>query len=255
MKTAFVLTLALTLIGCVSTSTATRSNVAPSLASIPKSEGIVSINFDDGYESAYEKGLPIFDKVGIKTTLFIITRKLDDPNYMTIGQLKSAHIQGHEIAAHTKTHPHLSTLSQFDQADEIEGSVNDLRKLGIDPGSFAYPFGDFNGTTVNIVRGAGFIGARTIHKGMNDSSSDRLLLNCYVIDPDHTTDINQITQAIDDAQKKGTWLILLFHRVDETGNPISVRHELVQEVVDYLVSHKIATATMSEGLDRYNLKP
>jgi peptidoglycan/xylan/chitin deacetylase (PgdA/CDA1 family) len=35
--------------------------------------GFVSIDFDDGYQSMYDNGLPILDAAGIPTTQYIIT--------------------------------------------------------------------------------------------------------------------------------------------------------------------------------------
>src|SRR4029077_18988045 len=34
--------------------------------------GLVSINFDDGYQSIYDNGLPILDAAGLKSTQYII---------------------------------------------------------------------------------------------------------------------------------------------------------------------------------------
>jgi hypothetical protein len=50
------------------------------------------------------------------------------------------------------------------------------------------------------------------------------------------------------------WLILLFHRVDETGDPISVPHDLIQQIADYLTARKVHVVTMSDGL-RLTLGP
>jgi hypothetical protein len=97
--------------------------------------------------------------------------------------------------------------------------------------------------------------ARTTNKGINDENSDPLLLSCWVIAPDGVTaDINQITQAIDEAQANGKWLILLFHRIDETGNPISVPHALLQQTVDHLIEKKTKVITLKQGLALYHLK-
>ncbi len=219
-------------------------------------EGVVSINFDDGFESAFVNGMPIIDAVGLKTTQFIITQKLGLVSYITPGQMLAMQANGHEIAAHTRTHPHLSTLTDAQQHDEIDGSLQDLSLIwGINAAVFAYPYGDYNDTTLAIVKADGFNGARTIINGFNDSNSQALLLKCFIIDENNNNDINRITQAIDDAQAHGSWLILLFHRVDEDGNPISIPHEIIQQTVDHLVEKRTRVVTMSEGIAQYGLKP
>jgi peptidoglycan/xylan/chitin deacetylase (PgdA/CDA1 family) len=221
----------------------------------PPTEGVVSINFDDGYESAYEIGLPIVEQAGFKTTQFIITKLVGTPGYVTTGQILAMQNSGHEIGDHTRTHPDLSTLTPAQQKDEIVGAQQDLINLGVTPTSFAFPFGAHDDSTQSILAAAGFTAARTTNKGVNDENSDPLLLNCWVISPAGvTTDINQITQAIDDAQANGKWLILLFHRIDETGNPISVPHTLLQGTVDHLVEKKTKVITLKQGPALYHLK-
>ena len=216
----------------------------------------MSINFDDGFESAFVNGMPIIDAAGLKTTQFLITQKLALVSYISGGQMLAMQANGHEIAAHTRTHPHLSTLTDAQQHDEIDGSLQDLRlDWGINAAVFAYPYGDYNDSTLAIVRADGFNGARTTSGGSNDSNSQALLLKCFIIDEYDNNDINRITQAIDAAQAHGTWLILLFHRVDEPGNPISISHEIIQRTVDHLVEKKTQVVTMSAGLARYGLKP
>src|ERR1700730_9826731 len=218
-------------------------------------EGMVSINFDDGFESAWANGLPIMDKAGFKTTQFIITQKLNVPNYISDSQMLTMQANGHEIAAHTRTHPHLSTLTGVQQHDEIEGSVSDLAGYGITPKVFAYPYGDYDDLTISIVKANGFRGARTIHSGFNDANSQALLLECLLINEAGVSDSNWINQKIDETQANGTWLVLVFHRVDETGNPISISHDIIQQAVDHLLEKKTRVVTMSEGLNLYNLKP
>jgi len=217
-------------------------------------EGAVSINFDDGFESGFLLGLPIVEAAGYKTTQFIITKKLDTPGYLSTGQVLAMQNSGHEIGAHTRTHLHLSTLTPAQQEDEIVGSVSDLQSLGINPVSFAYPYGDYDDTTLSIVSTVGFLDARDTKRGFNDSSANYVLLDSYILGPDGDNSLNTITQAIDDAQASNKWLILVFHRVDETGQPTSVTHELVQEVVNYLVEKNARVVTMQQGRALYQLK-
>lgn len=235
------------LVGCGG---ATTNTPVPQVAN----QGAVSINFDDGFESAFLLGLPIVEDAGFKTTQFIITKKLDTPGYLSTAQVLAMQNSGHEIGAHTRTHLHLSTLNPAQQQDEIVGSLNDLQSLGINPTSFAYPYGDYDDTTVSIVNTAGFLDARDTKRGFNNTSANYLLLDSYILGPDGDNSLNTITQAIDDAQANNTWLILVFHRVDETGQPTSVTHQLLQEVISYLVEKNAMVVTMQQGRALFHLK-
>jgi peptidoglycan/xylan/chitin deacetylase (PgdA/CDA1 family) len=242
-----LLVVLLSVAGCSSVRVATSPATNSSTGQAPAvRQGFVSINFDDGYESAYLNGMPILDKAGLKTTQFIITQAIGHPSYMTQDQIFALRAEGHEIGAHTRTHPHLSTLTDDQQKNEILGSYDDLMAMGIRPNWFAYPYGDYNSISITDARST-FLGARTVRGASNNQSSDPFLLNCYVIEPGGVYAISDITPLIDSAQTNGTWLILLFHRVDEDGNSISVPHDLIQQVADYLVARKVNVVTMSQG--------
>jgi len=131
--------------------------------------------------------------------------------------------------------------------------LNDLLAIGIHPTTFSYPYGDYNDRVVSVVKAAGFRGARSSKGGFNDTETESLLLKCIIVGP--KTTIKGVKQAIDDAETDGTWLVLLFHRVDEAGNAISVRHEMLREIVEYLIKTNAHVVTTSEGVAAMQLKP
>lgn len=62
-----------------------------------------------------------------------------------------------EVGAHTHTHPFLDKLTKGEQAAEISNSKNFLQMLtGQEVSYFAYPSGEYNVETVNIVKKAGY---------------------------------------------------------------------------------------------------
>jgi peptidoglycan/xylan/chitin deacetylase (PgdA/CDA1 family) len=219
--------------------------------------GVVSINFDDGYESTFNNAVPILDAAGLKATFYIITKRLDTPTYMTTGQMFSLVAEGHEIGAHTRHHPHLVAdgLTPAQQQDEIQGSLNDLKALGLNPLTFAYPYGDHNDVVVSIVKNNGFAGARDTRPGFDNAMSPTFLLNADVQQDSNSPDASLIIQNIDKAVANNNWLILVFHRVDENGNPISIRHEVIQQTVDHIIQNKVPVVTMNQGLQMFSLKP
>lgn len=77
------------------------------------------------------------------------------------------------LGAHTKTHPLLSLLSLEEQYEEIVGGCRELESvIGQSVDSFAYPYGDFNDISVEIVGAAGFKAACTTLPGIVESGDD-----------------------------------------------------------------------------------
>jgi peptidoglycan/xylan/chitin deacetylase (PgdA/CDA1 family) len=206
----------------------------------------VSITFDDGFESAFQKALPILDAAGIKGTWYIITKSLGQKDYLTAEQVGALANDGQEVGAHTQHHPHLATLTMEQQQQEIGGSMRDLQSLGINVKSFAYPFGEHNDDSLAAVQASGFTSARTTDRNL--SGRNAYLLEGYSITPETT--FEDIERYILQAQARGAWVILTFHRIDDDGNPISARHELLQRIVDYTVRNHIAVTTVTDEMNR-----
>ena len=62
----------------------------------------------------------------------------------------------HEIAAHSLTHPNLTDLAYADVYKEVADDRRVLEEVfGCPVRGMAYPFGTYNGTTVNAVKDAG----------------------------------------------------------------------------------------------------
>ncbi|HUK64780.1 MAG TPA: polysaccharide deacetylase family protein [Dongiaceae bacterium] len=75
---------------------------------------------------------------------------------------------GMEVGAHTLTHPHLTTLPAESQAHEIGGSVELIeRRLGGRVRGFAYPGGDYDARTLEVVDRLGLDYAVTTRAGVN----------------------------------------------------------------------------------------
>ncbi|HUD70434.1 MAG TPA: polysaccharide deacetylase family protein [Dongiaceae bacterium] len=72
--------------------------------------------------------------------------------------LKEIARRGFELGAHGVTHAALSRIDPGTLAAEVQGSIDDLRALGIEPTAFAYPYGDAGekgGAVERAVRDAG----------------------------------------------------------------------------------------------------
>jgi peptidoglycan/xylan/chitin deacetylase (PgdA/CDA1 family) len=205
-------------------------------------EGTVSLTFDDGFQSAFNAS-GILDAAGLHATYYIITHALGASEYMTADEVKLLAARGNQIGAHTRTHPHLPTLTLAQQESEIEGSKEDLKQLGIDATAFAYPFGEHDENSAIALHEAGFETARTTDSRMD--GSDPYRLQGFSIN--NKTTVESVIAAIEHARRNGTHLILVWHRIDEKDdNPINWRSEQLKEVVDYIVQNHVKVVPVTK---------
>jgi peptidoglycan/xylan/chitin deacetylase (PgdA/CDA1 family) len=100
---------------------------------------------------------------------------------MTTAQLQQLAAHGVEVGAHTVSHPILARLSRSQARAEIETGRSQLQSLlGRRVPLFAYPNGkphvDYNKSTVELVKEAGFEAALTTAWGVSTPLSDRFQL-------------------------------------------------------------------------------
>ncbi|MES2215980.1 MAG: polysaccharide deacetylase family protein [Patescibacteria group bacterium] len=214
-------------------------------------KGYVSLNFDDGWLSVYENAIPILNAAGFKSDQYIVTDYLSDnyPGYVKPSLVLQMQSQGHSIGAHTRTHPNLTQLSLEQAQAEISGSRQDLLGIGSHPVStFAYPFGAYNNSVKQIVQNTGFLGARSSDGGFNDKTQNIWALRRKSMEV--TTTFEDIKGYIDSALTEKTWVILLFHEVNNSGHRYSVTPALLQQVVNYLKSKNVTPITVEEGIQK-----
>ena len=112
----------------------------------PFLQGMVTLVFDDGRASQFENALPILKAGGLKTTYAIITQpqRVRDSSikaFMTWAEIAMLHDEGNEIAAHSRAHRDLTTLTRSEMRGEVQGAYQDLVTRGLTPKTFVYPYG------------------------------------------------------------------------------------------------------------------
>ena len=81
------------------------------------------------------------------------------------------------IGSHAVTHPTLPGLGREEKAWEIEQSAEQCRQLlGERPATFAYPYGDLDAESVELVRASGYSHACSIREDLVWEGDDPLLL-------------------------------------------------------------------------------
>lgn len=103
----------------------------------------------------------LLNKYGVKGT-FYVQRKRNSRS-LSDEEVKRISDAGFEIGAHSLTHRDLTTISLAEAREEIRDSKAYLEDLlGKKVNMFCYPRGKYNSSIVELVKEAGFVGARTV---------------------------------------------------------------------------------------------
>jgi peptidoglycan/xylan/chitin deacetylase (PgdA/CDA1 family) len=125
---------------------------------------IITLTFDDGIESGYNVAfLHALQPHGLHATFFINTASTDtDPGSMTWTELTTLYNHSNDIGGHTLDEANL-TSTAYTQQQLVAEVCNDRQNLvshGLDPVSFAYPFGAYNANAEQIVQSCGYSSGR-----------------------------------------------------------------------------------------------
>jgi len=192
----------------------------------------ISLTFDDGWRSQYDHAIPILDKYGIRATFYIATGLLYSGRSEYMGPAEVCHLykSGHEIGAHSVTHPGMQ-LSFLWKGGEILRSKNDLKRLGIEISSYAYPYARHHFMIRRIVRRAGYDNARAAGDKAHMLRNNRYAVRGYSIRRDTT--ISDVTEWI--RQSKDALLVFIFHQIDTGAFDYGCTPDLFDQICKYLL--------------------
>lgn len=137
----------------------------------------IILTFDDGYIDAYTTVFPILREFGFNGTFFIITGRADanDPIYVNWQQIREMAATGMSMEAHTKNHVDLRGRDYDFLVYELLGNLESLSAYtGVESRMFAYPFGQYDTATLEVLRGLPVSRAVTTQAGMLHTTDNRL---------------------------------------------------------------------------------
>ncbi|MBQ4254062.1 MAG: polysaccharide deacetylase family protein, partial [Erysipelotrichaceae bacterium] len=129
-----------------------------------------TLSYDDGVIQD-RKLIEIFDRYGVKCTFNLgygVLGYKSDPHFpFSIDKVEPEEVrklyQNHEVGGHGLYHSDLSALgSPYAMYEIIEDKVNLERLIEKPLKMFAYPFGLYNDEVKDLLKKAGYKGARTI---------------------------------------------------------------------------------------------
>ncbi len=139
----------------------------------PLPEKPIILTFDDGYTDIYANVFPVLRNKKSPATFFVITEFVDENRwgYVNWAQLAEMVKAGMEIGSHTLDHPDLFRKPRALQNKEIAGSKTMIEtNLPVTVVSFSYPAGNYDATTLAVLRAAGYLAAVTEIQGARQSS-------------------------------------------------------------------------------------
>jgi peptidoglycan/xylan/chitin deacetylase (PgdA/CDA1 family) len=159
----------------------------------------IAITFDDGLADFECHALPILERFGFASTLFVATgyvgetaRWLADLGeghrpMMSWDEIAALPQRNVEVGAHTHSHPQLDLLSEVEAAREIEHSKALLEAhLGRRVESFAYPHGYSTPAVRRLVARAGFSAACRVADGLSRRGESSFALSRLIVTGDWT---------------------------------------------------------------------
>ena len=176
---------------------------------VQKHRALITFIFDDGFEEDYSVAKPIFDAKGIAGVSAIITNRIGLDGKLTINQILKLQDAGWEVASHTISHPHLSTLTEQLIHEELGESKEILESLGFEINNLVYPFHDHDETVRRIARNY-YRSAKGRHSGITSNPINTYQLNSLQID-DHTN-IDAYKLFVDIAENEKKWMIFYMHK-------------------------------------------
>lgn len=215
---------------------------------------MISLTFDDGWKNQYTRALPILERLNLKGTFYVITQM---PEYMLeegegrmiIDEWVDLNQKGHEVGAHSRTHPHLQFCMPNKLKREILGSKNDLLKIGIEAKTFCYPYGRRNFIVDSIVRSSGFEAARLAEGNYNNKKTSKFNLNAFCL-RDFTT-FEEVIKMIDYSKMNNLWLILVFHQIEPNPTSWGTSPELFEKICEYINNKKYQVVTVEDGIKTF----
>lgn len=224
----------------------------------PFDEPLITVTFDDGWESIYSQALPMLQSYGIPTTQYVLSGTADNVQYMNYAQMRKMAQAGHEIGCHSIDHADLTKLTQQQldtQLRECKAVVG--KELNMEIREFASPYGSTNPTTIDAIMRTYNSHRNTVGDIWNSPADDhdvntranfkRYDIICVTLRR-HTTPA-QLQAAIDYAVKNNGWLVLNYHQIEDDGSEYGLNNRQLDEQLQIISKANARITTIGQTLE------
>ena len=218
-------------------------------------EPLLSVTYDDGWESIYSQAMPILQRNGIRTTQYVLSGVEKDEQYMSWDQIAAMQTAGHEIACHSVSHPDLTTLDDKHLREQIKGCKTDLTTRFGSVTNFASPYGAETGHTVNEISKV-FASQRNANGELGDGITDedvntRANFSRYDIigiTVRGDTTIDQLKAVLEYAKAHNAWVVLTYHQADDEDSKFALDITKMTKQLEFLSKSDIRIVTVNQAL-------
>jgi poly-beta-1,6-N-acetyl-D-glucosamine N-deacetylase len=127
---------------------------------------VVAISIDDAYASVFEEAYPRLKKRGWPFTVFVASDGVDQhfPAYMSWSQMREMQAHGVSFENHSASHDYLIRAKAGESEKRWQQRIGEdiaraqrriTTELGVAPGLFAYPYGEYNQAVAALVGAQG----------------------------------------------------------------------------------------------------
>lgn len=220
----------------------------------PFQQPLVTITFDDGWESVYSSGLSVLERYCVKTTQYILGDHFKDANYLSEAQVRSLLQSGHEVASHTMSHPNLTTLSHESLIWELQESRRRLEAKFGRIQDVASPLGAYDERVLDVAKqyyrshrntaaDPASIGDEDINTREN---YDQYQIIAYTVRQDTT--LEDIEKLVAYTKKRNGWLVLNYHQVDGSDAYYAVSKTALAQHLQIIRRYNVRIPVMGEVL-------
>ncbi len=212
---------------------------------------MLTISFDDAPVSAAGAGAAILERHGVRGTYFISAglggRESHLGRYTSLDDVARLKTVGHEIACHTFSHLDCGKGKAPEIQAELDANLKALRAMGVEPATFAYPYGDVSPWGKALINDR-FIAGRALHHGLITTGTD---LNQAPAVGIEGLDGEAVAGAwMDRAMAARAWLVLYTHDVRETPSDWGCTPQVLERLVVRAIEMGFEIVTFEQGARR-----